>query len=307
MDDRMLDRVVGAMVGQAIGDALGAPLEHRSEEEIDQAFPLGVTGFVQFHDLPAEPGDITDDTEMSLLVASSLVERRGLEIDDVVELLKHWGRGRSDLGPSTSQAISALAGGAPWRRAGSRSEPSSGCLPRCMPVALVFPATTVVEQTLTCCSPTHRHPLAVGSVIAQNLLITRLVEGAPWTAAVGAMRTDLETIPEGVAILEATDGGRAMPGAADVLTSAIAAVDAASGVAPALIEAVSRGGDADTRGAVAGALSGARWGATAIPRSWFAGCRGSAKAAELGARLAELRIEQEQCQLAGTQSDRTAT
>jgi ADP-ribosyl-[dinitrogen reductase] hydrolase len=39
-----------------------------------------------------------------------------------------------------------------------------------------------------------------------------------------------------------------------------------------LVDAVSLGGDTDTRGAVAGLLAGTRWGFAALPVRWVDGC-----------------------------------
>ena len=56
----------------------------------------------------------------------------------------------------------------------------------------------------------------------------------------------------------------------------------------ALIQVVSAGGDTDTNGAVAGAVLGARYGATAIPARWLAGVPELATIGELGHALYDL-------------------
>ncbi|WP_255721742.1 ADP-ribosylglycohydrolase family protein [Lichenibacterium dinghuense] len=47
------------------------------------------------------------------------------------------------------------------------------------------------------------------------------------------------------------------------------AVEGSGTFEKALVSAVSLGGDADSVGAVAGALAGAKWGASAIPKRWL--------------------------------------
>src|SRR5689334_710613 len=65
------DRCIGSLLGCAAGDILGANLEFRSREEIRREH-----GRVEnFLDSAARPrGMFTDDTEMTLALAVSLIE-----------------------------------------------------------------------------------------------------------------------------------------------------------------------------------------------------------------------------------------
>ena len=56
---------------------------------------------------------------------------------------------------------------------------------------------------------------------------------------------------------------------AETLEAALWAVGSSGSFEQALISAVNLGGDADTVGAVTGALAGAKWGERAIPTRWL--------------------------------------
>jgi ADP-ribosyl-[dinitrogen reductase] hydrolase len=253
-------RVVGALVGLALGDALGAPVEGMSAEAIAE------------RGLP-RPGAVTDDTEMALFVARSLVERGDLDMEDVSRRLVEWVGGGGIAGPSTSRGVEALRRGEPWSTAGSTDSPSSGCLPRCVPVALALPEARVAGATRDCCLPTHRHELALAASVALNSALARLVAGGRWDVAID---------------LPPADGD---PGDAPVvLAQALAAVDRAGSAEEAIAATVAAGGDTDTAGAVAGALAGARWGVEALPRDWIEGCEAGAEAIDAGRALAALRL-----------------
>ena len=63
-------RFMGALVGTAIGDALGAPVEGWSMERVSSMYSKG-KGWKMIY------GRYTDDTEMMIGVAESLIEHKG--------------------------------------------------------------------------------------------------------------------------------------------------------------------------------------------------------------------------------------
>ncbi|SCF85282.1 ADP-ribosylglycohydrolase [Streptomyces sp. Ncost-T10-10d] len=72
------DRVAGAVVGSAVGDALGAPFEFGPAGVYGARFPDGVGTMCGGGGW--DPGEATDDTQMAVLVAESLLERDGLDL-----------------------------------------------------------------------------------------------------------------------------------------------------------------------------------------------------------------------------------
>src|ERR1044071_2627517 len=80
------ERVAGAIVGSAVGDALGAPFE------------FGPAGAFSASGVENEmrggggwdPGEATDDTQMAIHVAESLLERGGLDPEHVFARFRRW-------------------------------------------------------------------------------------------------------------------------------------------------------------------------------------------------------------------------
>ena len=83
---------------------------------------------------------------------------------------------------------------------------------------------------------------------------------------------------------EVTSGGYVL----DTLQSAFWAFRHQDGFEEVVVAAVNLGGDADTIGAVAGALAGARYGASAIPERWLGVLHGRDELIDLADRLLEL-------------------
>ena len=63
--------------GVAVGDALGAPLEFMTAEEIRRRYGGPVTEMIGGGWLSVEPGEVTDDTQMTLAVAEGIAETNG--------------------------------------------------------------------------------------------------------------------------------------------------------------------------------------------------------------------------------------
>ncbi|MFH1098846.1 MAG: ADP-ribosylglycohydrolase family protein [Candidatus Uhrbacteria bacterium] len=121
MIDRELlrDRFRGCMIGLAVGDALGMPVETMTREEILAATGgVGVTGYLaplqqRFRSTARlAPGQWTDDTQLSLAIARSLVRKRGFDLDDIAaEHVVEYHKGRRGWGRSTKIGIQELAEG----------------------------------------------------------------------------------------------------------------------------------------------------------------------------------------------------
>jgi len=109
--DASRDRCAGSLLAGALGDGLGSPVEGWSRDHVRAVYgPAGVV------DLPPEGATWTDDTQLTAVVAESLVASGGrFDPDDFVDRLIDWlPRGRG-VGRATRQAAQALAEGKPWQ------------------------------------------------------------------------------------------------------------------------------------------------------------------------------------------------
>ena len=99
----------GAFLGSAIGDALGAPFEFGSAGDYASRFPqpvLGGTGeMCGGGHFDWEPGEFTDDTQMALCLAESLVACGGLDPADVWARWHTWAKSAPDVGSITRAAL----------------------------------------------------------------------------------------------------------------------------------------------------------------------------------------------------------
>ena len=108
-------RVAGALVGSAVGDALGAPFEFGPPGRFSARFPSPARGahteMCGGGSLGWEPGEFTDDTQMALLVATSLVERGRAGRGRPVRPVPHLGCGRARRTSATRRAPSSAPAG----------------------------------------------------------------------------------------------------------------------------------------------------------------------------------------------------
>jgi ADP-ribosylglycohydrolase len=108
-------RAIGTVIGAAVGDALGAPFEFGPPGAFSARFAaLGADGEMCGGG-GWDPGEATDDTQMAVLVAESLLERDGLDLPDIFARFQRWAAADpKDIGLQTEDVLS---NGMPWDRA----------------------------------------------------------------------------------------------------------------------------------------------------------------------------------------------
>ena len=89
INEKQLDRIRGALYGVAVGDALGGPLEFMSDRQIRDAYGR-VTDMIGGGWLNLKPGEVTDDTQMTLCVARGILD--ALEGDNGLDLVASVGQ-----------------------------------------------------------------------------------------------------------------------------------------------------------------------------------------------------------------------
>ncbi|RAK20382.1 ADP-ribosylglycohydrolase [Anoxybacillus vitaminiphilus] len=85
----MLDRIKGGLFGVAIGDALGATTEFMSAEEIRGTYGK-VTDIIGGGWLDLLPGEVTDDTAMTIAVAKGIIRNKENPIAAIGEEFLKW-------------------------------------------------------------------------------------------------------------------------------------------------------------------------------------------------------------------------
>ena len=114
------NRTAGVLLGLACGDALGRPVEFRSGDRI--AAEYGTLREMVGQGTWNKPaGTVTDDTDMALCIATSVVDRKGFDPSDVADRFVDWyDSGPFDIGNMTTQSIRRLKRGDHWDQAGQQ-------------------------------------------------------------------------------------------------------------------------------------------------------------------------------------------
>ena len=89
MNNQIRDSIRGAMFGVAVGDALGAPLEFMSAKSIQQQHGT-VRDMIGGGWLNVLPGEVTDDTQMTLAVAHGIVDSPRDPIEAIGRYFVKW-------------------------------------------------------------------------------------------------------------------------------------------------------------------------------------------------------------------------
>jgi ADP-ribosyl-[dinitrogen reductase] hydrolase len=281
MSPEIQDRISGCAVGAAIGDALGMPLEFGPRQPAGRLVREMGPGRVQ-------AGTFTDDTEMALALAESLLARIPLNPADLAQRFVAWYRaGPDDVGIHTSRVLSRIAAGEPWQEAVElvqRSKPDSagnGSVMRCWPVALAHwdDLDQMLADSCLQSRVTHPHPECEAGSAFVNAAIYHLLRGVTPAAAVAealkvaAVPPALQEVSERVPMKhreELANSGWVR----HTLESAVWGLRTTDSFEEAVVQVVNLGGDADTAGAVAGALAGAAYGLEGIPARWRRALRG---------------------------------
>ena len=186
MSPDLTDRARGCLLGLACGDALGGPVEFTSRSEIAQRFPNGVRDFVGGGWLSLAPGEITDDTQMTLAIARSLATG-SCDMADIATRFVAWADGGpKDIGNLTRSAITLLRRGLPWEEAGAQAlvgaagrGAGNGSVMRCAPVALRYHSDVEHLRAVSIDTSriTHADPRCTAGSVAVNQAIAHLLHG----------------------------------------------------------------------------------------------------------------------------------
>jgi poly(ADP-ribose) glycohydrolase ARH3 len=288
MATSITDGLRGGLLGTALGDAVGAPFEGRSRVCQD-ALEAWLND--------DRPLRWTDDTHMALTLARMLrdqgdaldAERLGdaFAAAYAAEPWRGYGAGPPQVFALARQGLSYLeAAGSLFGGSGSFG---NGAAMRVAPVALAAGGDPerAAELAVIQARVTHTHPEAVDGAV---LIATAVCELATTDADPGSASTALHAAaarlgPGPVAdasrrVLEAFESDADVPGLArrigtgvaarESVPAAVAAVLVGDDLVDTLIAAVRLGGDTDTIAAMAGAMAGARYGASSIPEPLLA-------------------------------------
>ena len=270
----VLARAQGALLGQVAGDALGQLVEFRSRSEVARSHPDGVRELVDGGTWGTIAGQPTDDSEMALIMARSIVREGGYKAAQVQVAYVDWLRSAPfDVGNTTRRGLTG--------NPDMKSE-ANGSLMRLSPLAvhlwrqeLEVVAVTVAEDARI----THPSDACVDAAVVFAAAIGIAVrEGPSPRALYDRVSTWVRSRPdlhEGVReifvdddVAPVTDFSHHSGWVLLALRNAFHQLLHAASFEDALVSTASQGGDADTTSAIAGALLGAVHGRDAVPLRW---------------------------------------
>ena len=268
MNEKIYDRIRGALYGVAVADALGAPLEFMSADAIQKEHGR-VTEMIGGGWLHVAPGETTDDTAMTMAVAKGIAQEPNNPVATIGKRFIEWiESGPKDVGATCAHAIWKVAHSKKknyeaWMLAGHETNQEmrgrtggNGALMRTIYPALYYPNSNIRHQMVEDIGRmTHYAP--------ESCDICRDYADAVHAAIFGAH--PIENVDRHYYNIKAKPTGYVV----DTWSHVLMAIFNTDTFEDAVVDAVNRGGDADTIGAITGGLAGAYYGYESIPQRWI--------------------------------------
>jgi poly(ADP-ribose) glycohydrolase ARH3 len=278
-DRSLRDRFLGCVLGSAIGDAACAPYEGVPATAI--WYDFGGAAMI-LNCKGGEPLTYTDDTQMSISVAETLITCGRIDEPELVRRFAESYDPDRGYGPGARVILQAMRDGGDWRSIAETVFPGgslgNGAAMRVAPIGLFFhhDLDRVELEAERSALPTHVHPVGIDGARVLALAVALATHAGQLNksdfyaelirrAKTPEFRTQLTRAAdlkpdESVSIF----GSRLE--ADRSVTTAIAAFTMTPDSYPATIATcLCLGGDVDTLAAMAGAISGAYLGLSAVP------------------------------------------
>ena len=235
--------------------------------------------------LRLRPGQVTDDTQLSLCTARAIDAAGGWSRRGVAERFAGWlGSRPIDVGSTCRAGIRRFMLEGTLEGPPGAWDAGNGAAMRVLPVALLTLgddralARLAVEQARL----THHHPLSDAACVLVGRLVHLGCLGYSLRQLKAAALAAAEAEPK---LAFAPYRGLATGYVVDTVQTVLHHLFSTDGFEACLVAVVNQGGDADTTGAIAGAVAGAYYGLDALPRRWLR--RLDPAVAEEAARLAD--------------------
>jgi ADP-ribosyl-[dinitrogen reductase] hydrolase len=260
-------RARAALLGSAIGDALGATVEFMTAGEIKATYGT-LRKMVGGGWLRLRPGQVTDDTQMSLCIARSIVAV-GHDANDIAQRFAEWYLSKPpDIGNTCRRGIVRFMTKGTVHGPPSDGDAGNGAVMRVAPVALATLAdqNLLSETVVSQAHITHNHPLSDGA----SLLVGQLIQLAAIGHAMDRLQRQVDYAVKAFPQFSYRRfQGLSTAYVVDTMQTVLHFLFSTSSFEECVIATVNQGGDADTTGAIVGAIAGAYYGLDAIPRVWL--------------------------------------
>ena len=262
------ERALGAYLGLAVGDALGAPVEFMNPTEIREEYGVhrNMTGGGWLH---LQPGQVTDDTQMCLVLGRSILADEQWSIIRFGEGMARWLRGRPvDVGNTCRRGIRRFMLNGTTAAEAAEWDAGNGACVRNLPVVLAtlnapaaFRQISVEQAHLT-----HHHPLSDIATLTLGEMLRCALRGD----GISSVRRLADALVAQYPEFDFKEIPQApTPYIVDTVRTVLHALFHTDNYKDCLIMVVNQGGDADTTGALAGMLAGGLYGTCGLPHAWL--------------------------------------
>ncbi|MFL5322094.1 MAG: ADP-ribosylglycohydrolase family protein, partial [Myxococcaceae bacterium] len=182
--ETILDRKRGALMGLAVGDALGAT--HEFKQVMAPGFPTLMEGHKEIvggGPFGVKPGQVTDDTQMAICLATSLRTAKAFSAEDVIARYRSWASVAFDIGAQTKEVLTHQlqnwpydASKAVWLKSQKRAA-GNGSLMRTAPIGVFFSKETDAraKASVDDAALTHYDPRCQLACVAFNSAIAHSI------------------------------------------------------------------------------------------------------------------------------------
>ena len=308
----LLETFIGCLLGAAIGDALGMPNEDLTLQERNLYYGGEIRDFRDPHDntpcRSLRAGQHTDDTQLILVVAESLVKSNGFNPEHLSRKLIDWLDMKDDgryRGEATKQGIKNLKKGVPWHDAGV-DKAGCGSATRAIPFGLYYHSSineAVNYARLASCM-THNNDLAKDGAACIATIIASLINREVPTIV--DLKNKVETlefknklddverclgksygVPRAIEILGNSSIAHETVALALFIFLCETSHFEAAVLAGANAVGKSKKGDTDSIACLVGAMSGTYNGIGALPTKWAERVESNERLREVGLQLFE--------------------
>ena len=274
-------RAQGCLLGQLAGDALGSLVEFKTPETIHRLYPGGVRRLADGGTWDTVAGQPTDDSELALLLARTLVNHARYDREAARRAYVWWLESDPfDCGNTIAAGLTGLP---------STASQANGALMRISPVGIFAthhgPARAMEwarqDATLThphevCCQASELFAAAISLAIRTGCGTEELYREVCRLADNMALEPTLQEAITGAGQSPPADYLHQQGWVLIAFHNALWQLLNATSMEEGVVDTVMRGGDTDTNAAICGALLGAVHGRNALPRQWIdtlLGCR----------------------------------
>jgi ADP-ribosylglycohydrolase len=289
MHQRIL-RAQGCLAGQIAGDALGSLVEFQPPSWIAKRYVDGPRRLEQGGTWNTLAGQPTDDSEMAITLARSLVRFGRYDEEAVARAYAAWlDSSPFDVGATTRQALSAASRArgqgvaAAARQAANQHSQANGSLMRISPLgifgwrvpnlelsALARTDATLTHPNVVCRDAAALFTCAVAFAVEEFRspfeIYQRVLDAA---GEIGANEAVVACLLEAARRPPADMAGKQQGWVLIALQNAFYRLLHSTTLEEGVVETVRSGGDTDTNAAITGALMGACYGVGAIPCQWL--------------------------------------